>query len=55
MSEVFFYHFLEENTTMNGELVLNSIIMEPENSGNEWDDDWSDDWSNSWGPDGGFC
>ena len=28
---------------MNGELVLNSIIMEPENLGNEWNDDWSDD------------
>lgn len=27
---------------MNGELVLNSILMEPENSGNEWNDDWSD-------------
>lgn len=32
---------------MNGELVLNSILMEPENSGNEWGGDyhWSDSWS----------
>lgn len=29
---------------MNGELVLNNILMEPENSGNEWNDSWSNTW-----------